>query len=321
MFDKNALVNFARALKLKGIDHRSRSGWVIARCPFATWRHKHGTDKDPSFGLKVGKDFCHCFSCHFSGDLETMLYRLAVYARGNKAAGKLIGAANQVVEDARSNKLVIGKLEEEVDPNEILQEWPEWHIANHLPAYDHPYLATRAGGPVPKKVAAMMDFRLDRRKQRLGVPVRDFDGRLMGFHARTINGHEIPYLAYRRDNHWNKPVWLGEHWVDMRKPVLIAESVFDLARCLQVYRNSISPLMAGIPWCKIERIAEAMQIVCLLDEDKAGALGLAKLKDGLPDSQVIAPGLPDGYDDAGETEVDVLAARLEPYLDLDKIIR
>lgn len=316
---KQQLVEFAKRLGLKKIDATKRSGWVIARCPFARWRHEKGTDTTPSFGLKVNKQFCHCFSCDWSSDLEEMLIRLAVFAKGSAEAGKRIRTARDYLLTEGRSLLILGKDEDEEEADEII-EWPEWVIGSYLPAPTHPYLAERKGGPVPIQVAKMMDFRLDPKRQRLGVPVRDFDGRLMGFHGRTINNHEIKYLAYKYANHWNKPIWLGEHWVDFSKPVLIAESVFDLARCLQVYRNTITPLMASLPKSKITRIGEAMRIVLLFDDDKAGKLAADKIKAGLPDTSFIVPGLPAGYNDPGDMPVEILASRLSPYLDLDPVI-
>jgi DNA primase len=317
--NKQQTVEFAKQLGLAKIDSTSRSGWVIARCPFARWRHEKGTDTSPSFGLKVGKDHCHCFSCDWSSSLSDMLYRLAVYAKGNKVAGERIRAADHYLDTEGQMLLTIGRQEDDDDEEvDTIEEWPEWTISNHLPAYAHPYLAARG---VPVSVAEIMDFRYDSGRRRLGVPVRDFDMRLMGFHGRDVTGtSSIPYLAYtpkQGGGQYNRPIWLGEHWVDLSKPVLIVESVFDLARALQLYRNTLCPLMAGLRKSKIDRLSEALRIALLFDADKAGQRAAEKMVGGLPDSQFLMLSIPAGYKDPGEMPVDVLEALLGEHLDLD----
>lgn len=328
--NRQQLVQFAQLLGLKKIDATTRAGWVQARCPFAHWRHEKGTDTSPSFAMQVGKQFCHCFSCDWSSDLGTMLYRLAVFAKGNKPAGERIRAATTYLDTEGKTVLRIGKQDEdEEDEKDIITEWEEWRISSYLPAYSHPYLAGRAGGPVPEAVGALMDFRYDAVRKRLGVPVRNFDGALMGFHGRDVTGaNKIPYLAYtlgkdpetKKSFGYNRPVWLGEHWIDFSKPVLVVESVFDLARALQIYRNSMCPLMASLNKQKATRISEAMWIAEMFDPDKAGQKAVQKLKQYLPDTQFVSPGLPDGYKDPGDMEAEVLAARLAPYLTLDELL-
>lgn len=280
--------------------------------------------------MRVGKQFAHCFSCDYSGSLEDMLYRLAVYAKGNTVAGPRIRAADAFLQSEGKTVLQIGKVaDEEGEEKDVLTEWEEWRISSYLPAYSHPYLAGRKGGPVPVEVAALMDFRHDAKRKRLGVPVRDFDGRLMGFHGRDVTGQsQIPYLAYTLGKDpasgttfgYNRPIWLGEQWLDFSKPVLMVESVFDLARALQVYRNSCCPLMASLNKNKCLRMSEALWVVEMFDPDKAGQKAVHKLKQLLPDTQFASPGLPDGYKDPGDMEADVLAYRLKPYIDLDPIL-
>lgn len=316
---KQHLVEFARRLGLRNIDSYSRSGWVITSCPFARWKHSSGTDHSPSFGLKIGDNFAHCFSCHYASGLEEMLMQLGARCRGNAEAGKYIMAASEFL-DQCEGELAIITAKDDINPNDILEPWPEWHIAHMLPAYTHPYLATRKGGPVPEAVASIMDIRWDGQKQRLGTPIRDFDGRLMGFHGRAVKPNKIPYLAYTNKKHWNRPIWLGEQWVDLSKPVVLAESVFDLARVLQVYRNAISPLMAGLPKSKIVRLSECMKIVTLFDNDEAGQLGLQKLKGELPDTHIVRAELPGQFKDAGECPPLALGNVLKPHVELDDVL-
>jgi len=315
---KQQVVAFAKALGLSGVDSKSRSGWVISKCPFARFTHEKGFDANPSFGLKVGKTFGTCFSCGWHGDPEDLLMQLAHRYKGNAAAAKSILAARAYLDTEGKEKLMIGKqAEEEDDDPDLIEEWPEWYIASYLPAHAHPYLQSRG---VPYEVAKIMDFRLDAKRQRLGIPIRDFEGRLMGFHGRTLNGHPVPYLAYTYQDHWNRPLWFGEHWIDLSKPVLVVESVFDTARALQCYRNTISPLMASLPLSKMRRLGQALKIALMFDNDKAGKMAAAKLREALPDTQFRQIDVPDGFKDPGEMPVALMAERLKVHLDLDPIL-
>lgn len=320
--DKASVIKFAKQLGLQSINSTKRAGWVTARCPLAKWDHERGTDRSPSFGIRHSKrrDRCHCFSCGFSGDLEDLLLRLAILSRGDKLAAKKIRAARECLTDKPTLYIGSDDDEEEEDYDEII-EWPEWYLASMHRCYDHKYLAKRDGGPVPLGVAKLMDFRYDERRKRIGVPVRDFDGRLMGFHARDVTGKsDIKYLAYKYNGHYNRPIWLGEHWVDWNRPLLVVESVFDMARALQCYRNVVCPLYAAPPRSKVQRLSPAIRVVSLFDSDKAGQGGLSRLKKWLPDTKIISPGLPAGYKDPGEVPIKMLATRLKTCLPLDDLL-
>ena len=105
--------------------------------------------------MKIGKTFCYCFACNFSGDLESLLLQLAFRTRGNKVAAKHILAAREVLDVEGKTTLSIGKGAEEEEVDEII-EWPEWYIAAYPPAYKYPYLKTRKGGPIPEAVAKII---------------------------------------------------------------------------------------------------------------------------------------------------------------------
>lgn len=309
---RDQVVAFAKVLGLKGIDAKTRKGWVLCKCPFASYRHEGGKDANPSAGIHYGKDtYFNCFSCDMHGDLESILYRLGVYALKSDAAQLKIKDARYYLETDGKALLMIGKDEEEEDQDEIIP-FPEWYISGYEPAYAHPYLASRKGGPVPYSIAKKMDFRLDAKRQRLGVPIRDFEGELMGFHGRTVNNSKLPYLAYTYHEHWNRPVWSGENRITFDRPLVMVESIFDEARVLQVYPNVCSPLSASLNAVKIKRMGGALRIIELFDADAAGRKAAEKIRSFLPDSVIDRAYLPEGFGDPGETPPELIHDVLKP---------
>jgi len=56
-------------------------------CPFATWNHRKGTDKKPSFGISLATDGSsryRCFGCGAGGELNVLLWRLESLRGGGK---------------------------------------------------------------------------------------------------------------------------------------------------------------------------------------------------------------------------------------------
>ena len=134
----------------------------------------------------------------------------------------------------------------------------------------HPYLETRS---VTAQIAQALNICWDDYRKRIVFPIRDFKGRLRGLHGRTVHDHVEPvYRMYPYENKTNPHVWLGEPWVDFEKPVLMVESVFDLARAYPVYPNIVSPLRASLSKVQLERMKGARTVITLFDGDKAGII-------------------------------------------------
>jgi DNA primase len=203
---------------------------------------------------------------------------------------------------------------------EGLYQYPEAMLEGMEPAYAdgevHPYLASRE---VSFETAHFLDLQYDQWRDRIVFPVRGFDGKLYGLHGRSLTmleggwTAEYPkYWAYPfkigKENKTNSQVWLGESWVDFDKPVLVVESVFDLARCLPLYGNTITARMTMLNKRHLERIASAEVIYTLFDDDQAGSMARQKIS-ALKGSTIhhlsTRP-----YKDAGETPVDFLRSIL-----------
>lgn len=295
--------------------------WVQARCPLAPWRHS-GSDSNPSFGVEVshGESKVYCFGCGFGGTQTSLLMELrflgAEGVQWRKALDMLIAA-----DDETMLGLPNGDYEDDVFGVEAAEyEFPEWLVKAFEPAYFegtvHPYLTSRH---TPLEVAQHLDLRYDVHRRRVVFPVRDWSGRLMGLHGRHIGGPYTPddiqnaYRMYPYQGHTNPRVWLGEHWIEIDQPVVLAESVFDLARTMEVYSNVLSPLTASITGKKLERLAGIKRIVTLFDADAAGDAAREKTAKHLTGSDISHVELPAGCD-AGEMSPEELNRALLDHL-------
>lgn len=317
---------------LEAIGTKAETGhgtdWVHASCPFAAWRHENGEDANPSFGVMPGpgESRCYCLACDWAGtqtDAVMLLHEHKVEIDFALAI-KLITEA----EDDAPVSAYPAAYEESVEPRPNEHIYPEYLLDAFEEAYDycaemdeysiHPYLA---GRDTPYKVAEFLDLRWDSYRGRILFPVRDGRKRLRGLHGRAAplpaSGpeweHDKPYKMYPFDGRTNAHVWLGEHWADGEEPLVVAESVFDLARVLEVYPNVISPLTATLSVEKIRRIRGAKYVITMFDEDKAGQRARAKLAYYLEDTEVRNIRLHPGTD-AGDLSPNEVDAVLSPLL-------
>lgn len=308
--------------------------WVQCTCILAPWRHEKGTDSNPSLGIRISKKAAgqvHCFACDFGGDQMDLLRELKQLVKSEPPGQEphqydFAGAMKMLVDAEEDAPLSLGDIGDyEEDVTSIHKDegvmFPESWLNSFPQSYGHPYLQTRDGGPVPFAVAKALDLRYDPYRKRVCFPIRDRKGFLRGFHGRDVTGESpLKYLMYTYHKETNPMVWLGEHWVDFDRPVVIAESVFDLARIYQVYRNVVCPLTASIGPEKIKRMGDAMEVFCIMDEDKAGQRASDKLQKYLPGTVFKVVHLPEGCKDPGAMSVHQVALMLEPHLPLDDVL-
>lgn len=313
-----------RWLAAVGAKRGETSGlWVQAACPLSPWRHQNGTDKNPSFGVRVmpGESRVYCLACGFSGTQYDVLVQLRAHEVDVDFASAL-----EVGEEAEESAGIGGSFdspgyEEALERKNDEHIYPDWFLDVFEPAYAlgvvHPYLEGRR---VPYEVAEFLDLRYDPHRRRVLFPVRDSCKRLRGLHGRAIEipcggepwERQLKYKAYPFDGRANLHVWLGEHWADLERPVVIAESVFDLARVLEVYDNVVSPLTASVGTDRLRRLAGVRQVVTLFDEDKAGALARERVA-GMRGARVSHVRLPEGTD-AADSDPEELARLLAPHV-------
>jgi hypothetical protein len=257
-------------LKCLGAKHTIISGsWLNFSCLYAPFNHK-GSDTHPSAGVSILEPYIYnCFSCGVKKKLQDVCYEL-------KNLYVVNSEINEAIELVESLDQSLISFEYETDYNEkgTRTIWPETYLDKYPKAYRrenkkiHPYLIKRQ---LNFEISEKLDFRLDKRFNRLCIPIYSHEHSLIGFHGRQYCETSLPsWFAYSYNGIYNKNLWLGEHWVNYNKPVIIAESVFDLAKVLYVYNNVISPLSASFGKEKCDIIKPAYEIITAFDNDSAG---------------------------------------------------
>ena len=300
----------------------STSDWIHGPCPFAHWNHQNGVDSNPSFGVQLGpgESKTYCLACGASGKQYEIMLKLRYMGLefDFNTAAELVYAA----EDGDGLPELPDPYEKQFDEKEAPHLYPEWLADAFEPAYFdgdvHPYLAGRG---MPFEIAKKLNMRYDPHRLRVLFPVLDWRGRLRGLHGRAVclpcGGdeweQEIPYKMYPYEGQTNAHIWLGEQWASADEPLVVAESVFDLARVLEIYPNVVSPLTATLSAVKIQRLRKASRVITLFDSDKAGERARLKLRQGLTTTDVRHVELPPGTD-AGDHTADELREEISHLL-------
>lgn len=322
---------FLKGLGSKVPQSQPRSQWVIGDCPLGPWRHDGGKSSPEVFGVKIGPgdSFCSCFSCGYHGSGRDLLMEIRALNK-KQPSGKSypFGDLMQLIADAEATA--------ELDLDVPLLEDVLFgdHNVRKLHPFDEDWLASFAGVegfPWAEQYLlerncwpAMwehLDLRVDTFQKRILFPVRDFSGVLMGLHGRAVDpDDDLRYRMYLFEGEKNPEVWLGEHTVDLDKPIIIAEGPFDYASILRVYRNVVCPLFANPNQAKIKRMSDAFQWITLLDRGKGGDSGRAKISQTLPDHMVTHLKPTEGRKDPGEMTVPELVELLSPYVTIAKYL-
>lgn len=313
---------FALAVGTKVESHGGE--WAQCRCPLAPWTHDSGKDSHPSFAFSHGDNIesrFNCFTCE-SGDLHRLISLLERY--GAKAPKYDLNAAVKMwIDEESGNSSMVFTEEERVDNEEEDVVFPEEWLRTFIPAVKAPlameYLNARR---VSKKTATALDIRWDTQRRCVAFPIRNWDSELVGLRGRYIEpGSGARYHDYGYRGIRNKLPWYGEHLVDLDKPVVMVESVFDFASVYRVYRNVLAPLTVGLSASKCRRVRNAHEIYTLFDTGRGGDKGRDKISTHLRDSGCVITHLscPDHRDDPGEMRKKELRNVLSSHIILDAV--
>lgn len=255
--------------------------WAKSRCPLAPWTHDQGTDSKPSFGISISAadSMYNCFSCGNSGDLPDLVHEIRHHLAKEHKHGYDITAASLILTNNEHLQVQDDSGLIEVDhSNPVYNKvvpFASNFLGKFLSAKGHPYLKKRG---ISKEVVDELGLLFDVKQQRVCFPIYDSNSDLVGVHGRDVTGRSyLPYLVYKDDEISNLIVWCGESWVDFDKPVVLTESVFDLAKIYHVYKNVMCSLSASLSKPKIERINAGTEYITFYDYGKAADLARDKL--------------------------------------------
>jgi hypothetical protein len=266
--------------------HKNSRGWLVASCPFAPFYHEYGTDRDPSFFVKInptGYSGYNCLSCHAKGPLTRLVTKLA-HLREEDYDRLVIRVLRKEVPDKFEDfDEIRANACEDMDPLDV-----ELYFRMYSNAWDDEaarrYLKSRG---VNKRAAQLLELRFDPDAKRIMFPVYDFDKNLYGFTGRTIlqPNKQRPkvrdYAGLKKDK-----CILGEHLINPELPIVLVEGLMAEAHLLSIGADEIANVVASMG-SSLSRFQAgiltdyAKPVYLLYDLDKAGDDGIL----GVPDKR------------------------------------
>lgn len=247
--DAPKIVEFLKSLRCDNI--RVKERWVECSCPLARWTHsKAGTDTHPSFGVAIelgASSRWRCHGCNRGGTLVELLWTLKRFdakahtqdfatVRMNDGVGvatmtdvkERIGQQIDVKGAATKGWYSARKPPTEVA--QALEPLPESDLHDHF----LPVSVNSEAGRYLLNKRRLLKSTWDSwglcwhpTARRIGVPIRDYQGRLMGITGRAIGDSVkkrwLHSTGFRRDY-----VLFGEdHFVEHARTAYVVEGNFD----------------------------------------------------------------------------------------------
>lgn len=271
-----------RALDIEPL-HRNRRKWIVAACPFAEFLHERGTDRNPSFNIRINEDGptgWKCFTCHQKGGVQKLIARLGHYRDADYralAAQALVMEVPERLPDFEAGESVeYGEVPEPLNPHIYLAMYP---LAGE-DADCRAYLQRRG---IDRTTAELLQLRYDPECRRVMFPVFSSEHELYGFTGRSIvpddlRDERVPkiknYAGLRKDLRV-----LGEHLIEPGKPLLVVEGLFAfahaIARGAREFCNPVAIMGSNLSDAQRDLlIAHDLPIFLLLDDNAAGNIGL-----------------------------------------------
>lgn len=279
-------VNLRDTLSELGIEviHKNGRGWLIASCPFAPYRHEFGTDRNPSFFIKIneqGFSGYNCLSCHSKGNVHRLITRLADYRQEDYDRLVIRSLKRETPDRFGSWDDKRSYIAEEMDPLDA-----EIYFRMYSNAWDEKdsrhYLSQRG---VTKEACDTLELRFDPDSKRILFPVYDHERALYGFTSRTIlpTNDRRPkvrdYAGLKKEQ-----CILGEQLIDPDKPILLVEGLFALAHMISIGArkivNPVASMGSSLSITQANILSDFAQPVYLLyDFDMAGSQGVFGIYD------------------------------------------
>lgn len=299
--------------------------WVNATCPFATWRHASGQDKQPSFGVSVepgGASKYKCHSCGISGELPYLIFLAVRYIKRDfsgllrfvqlhnapsiedlnsrmrsadsywSSAKKVAGIA--VAPRAMDRQISIPELQVLPESTLALMGTPPTNILEYLTS-DQWLTEKVKGRDLRPKTIAAWELGWHSAAYRISIPIRDCEKNLVGISGRAnpFNGEQKP--KYLHSAGFRGAFYLyGEDKAVRNIRVHLCEGFFDVIYLWQCGYNAVAMHGASISPFQVEKLKKLFkEAVIVTDGDEAGYAAadkaLASLGPALPTTVVQMP--------------------------------
>lgn len=263
-------------------------------CPFP--EHSRG-DQRPSSSINQENGKWHCFGCGRSGSIANFVAEyegisVAVamrWLRENYYQGSRESSAIEALTKIMSPKKK--KIKTQVISEDNLNQFAvDWRKVEHAIRQGncprnltHPF--RRYG--LDYRTLEQFGIGFDQITQRITIPIRNADGRLVGFKGRDTVGNQVKYLALCDKTGHDLPRWQAADIVfglfSADKDVIICEGEFDAMSLRQKqFKGSVAVGTSNISHEQIKQIKEhADRVTILFDPDKPGQKGAMKVANSL----------------------------------------
>ncbi|WP_448380302.1 DNA primase [Gloeomargarita sp.] len=317
-------VDIVDVVSTRVVLRRQGKGWV-GLCPFHD-------DRKPSFYVNPQKQLYHCFSCGAGGDAIKFLMELGKtsfqevvldLAHRYQIPIKTLEPAQQELYEQQLSRrqqlyeilAVAGHFYEYAlgqKNNQMVWDYltqkrrltPETIKSFQLGYAPHGwqtlygYLVEHKGFPAPLVEEAGLIVRrpnggyYDRFRNRLMIPIRDGQGRIIGFGGRSLDGEEPKYL-----NSPETPLFRKQHTlfaldrakeaIARQDQVLVVEGYFDAMALHQAgLTHTVAVLGTALNADQVRlllRYTESKRVILNFDADKAGQKAVARVIDEVKD--------------------------------------
>lgn len=299
---KNEDYDVVEILNALGINNVSEKGEEVTfSCPMDY--HARG-DRNPSASINTKSLAYHCFSCHSKGNLFTLVAEVE---------GVSVAVAIKWLQDKyykgdinelqqRSAKQLIENLINKKDQPETLPKWiPDTVLDMFKVNWDKAYRAYQEGTLVKQlqrpfesydldvDTIKKFDLGYDKKTQRITIPIRDYQGRLVSIKGRSATNDDPPkYLGIgdKKDaTNYGFPRISDDSLVfgiDTATPeLIICEGEFDAISLRQKgFDGAVALGTSNATEGQIKAIVKkADKAVILFDPDEAGESGAKKVSD------------------------------------------
>lgn len=272
--------NISKIFDALGIQYSERYSYITAACPI------HKGDNDNAFSWHLEREMFQCFSkgCHekWGVDIYSLICGTLECDRSHaldfliKVLGNEHVVSDEILKERQSNKNFVNAAPK------VQIRYADSVLANFT---YHTYLESRG---FPKELIQSYHIGyagagFSYMSHRIIVPVRDFDGNIIGFSGRTLypDWKERKIAKWRESKGFNKSSSLfnidrAKQYIENTGTAIIVEGPFDVLRLEQAgIHNGVGILGRSLHNGQISLLfrAGASKLLLALDNDNAGRSG------------------------------------------------